>query len=195
MAPNEVIRQLADEPVAEPLVEAARSRIEQGDAKKDVGCLPQDPLLRESNEAGAEARPAALRSDAHDLDVAAKRAPHVQHQKPGQGLSRPRDVALLRVVAHQLERRLVPSAEREPGLARAHETRASLRLRETGERKYGHRGLVLSPGFHPSYPPARSVRASTTVTRTPAATTAIQSQPGARGLFEAEDTGAPFSRA
>src|SRR5918999_2344805 len=104
---DDVVAELADGFIAEPLVERSRSRVEGRDAEKDVGGIAKDPLLGEPNQPPAKATRAPSGVDGDRPDVADERAFHDEDHEPDDCAVVHGDVGLLNVAVAEDALRLL----------------------------------------------------------------------------------------
>jgi hypothetical protein len=128
VAGHDVVHKLADQLVAQPLVEPPRPVIEVRHADEDVLVVAEDALLGEGDERGTDTCPPELRSGADGLDIAHEGTLQVQDQQAREPIPPVGDVPFPRVVEHHPQAGLVLPPERDPGLRPGHHPRARLRL-------------------------------------------------------------------
>src|SRR5690606_34995246 len=104
-SPDQIVGYLADDAIAETLVEAARSVVERGDEEKDVRRDLEDPFLGPGDELRADSGTAERLRYADGLDVAEERAAEVQNDEAGDLVIRPRAKALSSAVAERRQTR------------------------------------------------------------------------------------------
>lgn len=102
-AGNNVVPQFPNALIAQPPIEPLRTRIESGNAEKNIRTVAKDPVFRELQQLCSNLAISPLRHDRQPPDVARERPLHVHHHDTRKEIPLQRDVNFQQWIGEQFK--------------------------------------------------------------------------------------------